>query len=132
MSRQNLDAVQRVYRAWAEGDARGDPSVYDAHLVYLSQPGDPDRGPHYGVEATNEYYRRFLASWDDWRIEATDYREVGDSVVVRARRTGIGKGSRVPVEDESFHVWTLRGGKAIRLEVFRTETEALEAVGLRT
>jgi ketosteroid isomerase-like protein len=130
VSRENLNALQRVYRAWAEGDVRGDTSIYDPHIVYLSQPGDPDRGPHLGLGATGEYYRDFLASWDDWRIEADEYREVGDSIVVRARRTGIGKGSRVPVEDEVFHVWSFRGGKVIRMEVFRNEAEALEAVGL--
>jgi hypothetical protein len=37
----------------------------------------------------------------------------------------------VPVEDQAFHVWTLRGGKVIRLDVFDAEHEALEAVCLR-
>ena len=131
MSQENVDAVRTVYRAWGEGDPRGNPAVYDPHLVYVSEPDDPERGPHYGLEAANAYYRRFLDAWDDWRIEATEYREAGDSIVVRARRTGTGKSSRIPMEDESFHVWTFRGAKAIRIEVFQTEAEALEAVGLR-
>ncbi len=127
---QNLEAVQRVYRAWGSGDTRGAPEVLDPFFVYFSQEGDPDRGPHYGLEASKDYYRRFLAAWDSWRIEAIAYREVGDSVLVRTRRTGTGKSSRVPVDDESFHVWTLRGAKAIRLDVFSDEVDALEAMGL--
>jgi hypothetical protein len=99
-------------------------------VVYTAQPGDPDRGPHYGLEATTAYYLRFLESWEDWRIEGIDYREAGDSVLVRTRRIGIGKGSGVRVEDEAFHVWTFRGDRAIWIEVLLTEAEALEAVGL--
>jgi ketosteroid isomerase-like protein len=71
-----------------------------------------------------------LESWDEWRIEGTDYREVGDSFVVQIRRTAVGKGSGVPIEDHAFHVWTFRGGRVIRLEVFERESEALDAVGL--
>jgi ketosteroid isomerase-like protein len=108
--------------------------VYDPFLVYIGQRGDspdPDPGPHYGLEAVNNYMRRFLDSWDNWRIAASDFRDAGDTVVVRARRSGVGKTSRAPVEDEAFHVWTFRGGKIIRLEVFVEERRALEAAGLR-
>jgi ketosteroid isomerase-like protein len=128
---ENLKTVQRIYQEWAAGNARIDTSVYDPHFVYISQLAEPEPGPHFGLEAANEYYRRFLASWQDWRIEASEFREVGDSVIVRARRSGVGRGSRAAVGDEAFHVWTLRGGKIIRLDVFEREHEALEAVGLR-
>jgi uncharacterized protein len=131
MSRENVEVLRRIYQEWAKGNARIDMSVYDPNFVYISQATDPDPGPHMGLEATRDYYRRFLASWEDWRIEASEFREVGNSIVVHARRSGIGRASRVPLEDHSFHVWTFRGGKIIRMDVFEQETEALEAVGLR-
>jgi ketosteroid isomerase-like protein len=54
----------------------------------------------------------------------------GDLVVVLARYTGRGKGSGVEVDTEGAHVWTLRDGKAVRLEIFADRIRALEAVGL--
>ncbi len=83
------------------------------------------------MEALSEYMRRFLESWDDLRMEATDYRAAGDSFVVQVHRIAAGKRSGVPLEDRTFHVWTFRGGVVIRVEVFDRESDALEAVGLR-
>ena len=130
MSQENLEVVRSIYREWEAGNARVDTSVYDPFFVLVSQPTDPDRGPHYGLEMANEYYRRFLSSWGAWRIEADEYRQAGDSVVVKTRRFGTGRSSGAALDDEAFHVWTLRGGKVIRLDVFGEESEALEAVGL--
>jgi hypothetical protein len=74
--------------------------------------------------------RGFLAQWQDWRIEAREFREAGDTFMVRVRRIGVGKGSEAPVEDQAFHLWTFRGHKVIRVEIFARESEALEAAGL--
>jgi ketosteroid isomerase-like protein len=134
MSQEDVERLRRIYAAWAEGDFWAGASLYDPYVVYVSHGSkggpDPDHGPHYGLEAMTAYMRRVLDSWESWRIAAIDFREAGDTVVVRARRTGVGKRSHVPVEDEAFHVWTFRGGKVIRMEVFADEAEALEAAGL--
>ncbi len=128
MSQENLDALKRLYERWGAGDW-ADASVFDTHAVGVF----PDLSPRgiYGLEALSEYMRRFLESWDDLRMEATDYRAAGDSFVVQVRRIAAGKRSGVPLEDRTFHVWTFRGGVVIRVEVFDRESDALEAVGLR-
>jgi len=127
MSQENLDALKRLYADWAVGNW-SDTSVFDPHVVGVFP--DPTPRAHYGLEALGEYMRRFLESWDDIRMEATSYREAGDSFVVWVRRTARGSGSGVQLEDGSIHVWTFRGRRAIRMELFDRETEALEAAGL--
>jgi ketosteroid isomerase-like protein len=42
----------------------------------------------------------------------------------------VGKRSQASVEDEGFHVWTVRGGRVIRIDVFSEEHQTLEAAGL--
>ena len=74
--------------------------------------------------------RRFLDSWDDIRIEASNYREAGDSFLVWARITGTGKRSGVGIERDVFHVWTFRDRWVVRMEFFDREANALEAAGL--
>ena len=131
MSEENLAALKRLYKGWAAGNVWAEASIYDPHVVYLSQASEPNPGPHYGVEAFTAYTRGFMEIWDNWRIAGLDYREAGGSFVVQIRRTAVGRGSGLPVDDHAFHVWTFRGGRVIRLEVFERESEALEAVGLR-
>lgn len=131
MSRENVETLRRCYEHWGEGDWSEPPiPLYDAHVVYISQENEPEPGPHYGLDAFSDYFRRFLASWDDLRIEASEFREQGDSVVVRVYRSAVGRESGLPIGDEAFHVWTFRGGRVIRMEVFIEEAEALEVVGL--
>jgi hypothetical protein len=46
------------------------------------------------------------------------------------RYTGRGKESGASVDTEGAHLWTLREGKVIRLEVFSGREKALKAAGL--
>ena len=59
------------------------------------------------------------------------FKDVGDTVLVEVKQTGIGQDSQVPVDHNYFQLWTFRGGKVIRLETIMREAEALEAAGLR-
>jgi ketosteroid isomerase-like protein len=51
-------------------------------------------------------------------------------VIVVQRQFGTGRESGVPVEFFNAGVYTLRGGKIIRVEYFETRADALEAAGL--
>jgi hypothetical protein len=54
----------------------------------------------------------------------------GDDVIVGLRLTGRGKTSGVEVEMARCNVYRIQDGLAIRVELFETKAEALEAVGL--
>ncbi len=51
--------------------------------------------------------------------------------MVLCRYTGRGKGSGVDVDVQGAHVWKMRDGKVVRLEIFSNREKALEAAGLR-
>jgi len=70
----------------------------------------------------------WLSEWEDWRAEAEEYLEMGGYVVVLARFRGRGKGSGVEIQQEGAHVFKLRDGKVIRLEIFATRKRAIEWV----
>jgi ketosteroid isomerase-like protein len=127
MSQENINALQRLYERWAAGDW-SETSLFDPHVVGVFP--DPNPVALYGLESLGIYIRRFLESWDDFRVEATAYREVGDSCVVEVHRSGVGKSSGMPMEDHAFLIWTFRGGRVIRVDAYDSEAEALEALGL--
>jgi ketosteroid isomerase-like protein len=66
-----------------------------------------------------------------WRAEADDYLELGNRVIVLASYYGRGKGSGVETRQEGAHVFELRDGKVIRLEIFATREKAIESVRSR-
>jgi ketosteroid isomerase-like protein len=51
-------------------------------------------------------------------------------VVVDARVTARGKQTAIPVEQRAAQLWTIRGGRVIRIRAYASLSEALESVGL--
>jgi ketosteroid isomerase-like protein len=55
-----------------------------------------------------------------------------DRVLVFSREGGRGTGSGAEVQtNATAHLWTMRDGKAIRMESYWERSEVLEAAGLR-
>jgi ketosteroid isomerase-like protein len=63
-------------------------------------------------------------------IEVLAIEGFGNYVLAQARTRGRGSASGVEVSNETFHLWTMRGQKAVRLANYERRTEALEAAGL--
>ena len=61
---------------------------------------------------------------------ARGYIAAGESVVVLTRYLGRGKASGVEVDAPGAHLWRMRNGKAVRLEIFSSRERVLDAAGL--
>jgi ketosteroid isomerase-like protein len=130
MSQENVEAVRRVYEGWGQGNFRAGIDVLDPMVLFVVRPEFPDAGTYLGVDRLRDYTRGFLEPWTRLTIEAEQITDTGDSVVAAVRQSGAGGESGAVTELRYFHVWSFRGGKVIRLELFRERAEALEAVGL--
>ena len=130
VSDANLDIVRQILDRWSEGDFSVAEGELDPHVVLVLRPEFPDAGAYVGLEGMGRYTRGFLEPWTRITIEAVELIPAGDSVVARVLQRGVGESSGAPAEFRYFQVWTLRGGRVIRLEMVREREEALEAVGL--
>lgn len=130
MALSPAETIQRIYERWGRGDYSGAAEIYDPHAVLVMAAGFPDTGVHVGLDGIRAYMRGFLEPWERITIRATEVIEAGDSVVVQIDQHGVGEGSGAATDFRYFHVWTFRGGRAIRLETFRERRDALAAVGL--
>ena len=82
-----------------------------------------------------EAFRDWLSTWEEWRVEAEEYRELdGERMLVLFHFSARGKTSGLEIEQ----IWTkgaslfhLRGGQVTRLVQYLDRAKALEAVGLR-
>jgi ketosteroid isomerase-like protein len=76
----------------------------------------------------NPRLRNWLSEWENWRIVPEEYLEFGDFVVVLTSYEGRGKGSGVEIRQEGAHVFRLRDGKVVRLEIFASREKAIASV----
>ena len=124
----NVELVRSIYDDWARGAMADDK--FDPEITMIEARELPGGGAlAEGIEAVRRYQRSFANYWDEIHFEPQEYLAAGDRVVVVARLTGRGKKSGVEVTREWAYVWTLRRGKALRMERYATRAEALAAAG---
>lgn len=66
-----------------------------------------------------------------FEILPLEYVAAGDRIVTPTKVKGRGRGSGIAVDAEGVTLWELKRGKVVRLTLYQTTEEALEAVGLR-
>src|ERR671924_1446924 len=98
MSRGNVEVVQRIVGAWAEGDFRAPIDEFDPNIVLVVRPPFAEPGVFLGAEGIRDYMRGFLAQWERYRIEPKDLQEAGDTVLARVVQHGTGRSSGVAGE----------------------------------
>jgi ketosteroid isomerase-like protein len=126
----NADLIRPIYEEWGRGNWRSRLEIYHPRMQW----GWSDEFPGLGgvcedQEDPNPRIRAWLSEWEDWRAVADEYLEIGDHVVVFTTYRGIGKGSGVEIIHEGAHVFQLRDGKVVRLEIFASRAKALESAG---
>jgi ketosteroid isomerase-like protein len=124
--------------------------VVRAAFSFVSIPGDPEpmiaasapdfemhlRGitgeqVHYaGVAGIREFFHDVSESWESFRFEATEIRELGDRVLVLADVRARGRASGAEVVGRWAWIVEVSDGKAASLRGFVTHGEALAAAGL--
>jgi ketosteroid isomerase-like protein len=90
----------------------------------------PSAGIYHGHEGVERFFREWLGTWTDYKMEAREYIDAGDSVVVVFCQGGIGRGSGVETERDFFGVYDLTDSKVVRYRQYESRKDALEAVGL--
>jgi uncharacterized protein len=129
MSQENVELVRGGYEAYARGDVDGVLGGLDPEIEVRPPPEFPGEDSYHGHAGFLAYWARWLDSWEEYRL-IPEFIDAGGRVVVVYRVVARGKGSGIEVETRLGHVWTVRAGQAVRMEIFRGPDEALEAVGL--
>jgi ketosteroid isomerase-like protein len=139
MSQENVENAKRGYAIVNEAVQSSD---WEAVRRYVEERFDPEvvLKPA-GVFPETEEMRghdgavRFLVTqteaFDALRVEPQEFVEAADRLVVTVRVTGHARHSGIEIEFDRSHVFTYRGGKVVRLEIYVDRAEALEAAGLR-
>jgi ketosteroid isomerase-like protein len=130
MSQENVELLRPVYEEWERGNLRAGAELLDPEVESVWPREFPSGGTYRGLKGHGDAMREWLSPWEDFRLIAEGFYEADNRVVVPFRVRGRGKESGVEVERRWAHIWTLRGDKAVRFEVYLDPAEALAAVGL--
>jgi ketosteroid isomerase-like protein len=132
MSRENVELVRSIVAAWERGDFN---SVEWAHpeIEYVFA-GGPSPGSWTGVGGMREGARANLTAWEDFKVEAEEFRRLdGERVLVFHSFTGRGRRSGLQLEKlraKGASLFYVRAGKVTRLIAYMDSELALADLGL--
>jgi ketosteroid isomerase-like protein len=132
MSEQNVEACRRVLEALGTrrdvdaGLPYFDPEVEFRSAIIGGAEGNAYRG-HDGVRA---WMAESDAIWVDLRVDADEFRDLGDDVLMLGRLHAQGRESGVEIDSPMAWLFTLRDERIVRARGYLDPQEALRAAGL--
>ena len=128
MSEENVETIRRGYTQWtAAGEIRAHPDlVWD-----VTNLGWPEQQIYDGPAGAMQFMAEWADAWDNWEMEAEEYIDAGERVVVIVNQRGRWKATGIPVEMRFGQVWTLRTDKRSGCSCTRTRTRPSKPWGCR-
>jgi ketosteroid isomerase-like protein len=136
MSSRNVETIRRLYDAWKADDYETVFATYDSDIRINPDPEawwvgvDDDYRGHDGMR---RYMSAVYEAFAEYRPEVERIVDAGGGMVLTLaveRARGRGSGAEVTAY-KTAHLWTLRDGKAVQVDLFMDRGRALEAAGLR-
>jgi uncharacterized protein len=118
MSQENVAIVRRIYAAWGQHGLWAASGDLDPAIQWVNPDDAVEGGTHTGVDAFERTLSKVSDSFEELQFDLDEFLDAGDEVVVVTTMRGKGRGSGVDIEDPQAHVWTIRGGKAVRMRWF--------------
>ena len=131
MSLENVEIVRRTADAYNRHDLDGIVEHWapDAVLDWSNSRG-LEAGVYRGHDEIRAFTQRFLATWDEVRLEMGEPMEAADDVLVVENVTYLRGRDGIQTQARSAWVLTFRDGQQTSLTLYQTKQEALEAAGL--
>ena len=130
MSQENVELVRRAYERLNGGDVDAlielcDPSF---RLDMSERVFNPQT--YEGHEGIRRFYEDVRDVWGEYRWDAEELLDAGESVVALLRAQGRGRGSGLEIDRRIAMLWAVRSGRATSVRLYVNRDEALEAAGL--
>ena len=132
MSEENVEVgepVRRLLAAFNKRDWGAFSVELDPEVEYAPVE---EHATFRGPEAFVRYAEQWFEAWDTFSAEAEEVESTPaeNRAFSAIRLRGTGKGSGVEIDQRTFWVYELRGGRLYRISEYNDRAEALEAAGL--
>jgi len=129
---ENLNLVRSIFAAGERGDYA--PSEWAHPEIEFVVAEGPSPGSRTGLTGMQASLRDWRDTWEEFRIEVDEYRELDDErVLVLVRRSGRGKASGLELaqmQTGGANLFYVRDGKVVRIVGYHDRDRALADLGL--
>lgn len=132
MSQENVAIVREAFEAMTGGDQQRLQQLLDPELEFHGTVGGIQEGEvaHGRSEIDEKFEKQDLEAWEERRLEAEDFIDAGDDIVVLLHEFRRGKGSGIELESRTAIVVAVSGGRVVRMQGYLDRDAALEAAGV--
>jgi ketosteroid isomerase-like protein len=128
MSAEDIEILEDGYAAFNRGDADEFMALLDPEIEWRMPAGGADTSVYHRYDGIRELLKNTHEVWGEYRAEPEEMIDLGDQVLVLARAIGRGRGSGAEVEAPVAHLWRMRNGRGIPVQMYVHRDEALEAI----
>ena len=130
MSEENVEVTRQAYDALNRRDLDAFLATMDADVDAVSLLVAME-GDYHGHAGIRRWWESLLNAFPDFAIEVVDVRDLGDLVLSTLHARGHGSDTDTPFEMPLWQLVRFRRGKCVWWSSYGSESEALEAAGLR-
>jgi ketosteroid isomerase-like protein len=132
MSREDVEVVRSAFLALADRGFDAMAEFLHPEINWRAMEGAPDDvGEMQGTEAARRYVEDWFETFDDFTTIPEELLDAGEDRVVGVLHiSGRAKLSGITTELRYAALYTLRGGKIVRVREYAERQEALDAAGL--
>jgi ketosteroid isomerase-like protein len=132
VSAENVATVRRGFEAYERGDFQAMIDYADPELITYRAPPNPDAGTYHGPQGFIEALVDWTEGFDEFQASLEEVIDANEEqVIARVHQTAVGSESRAPIEADFWFLYTFRGEKIVRLDLFIRRSQAFEAAGLQ-
>ena len=131
MSEENVEIAKEVVDAFNRRDVEDFFALAASDFEWFpAMAGTIEGGGYRGRDGIERYLVDIGDAWEEYRVLAEEFRDLGDHVVMLGRIEGRGRGSHAWVDSPTGTIFEFANGKMSRLRTYLDHAEALKAVGL--
>jgi ketosteroid isomerase-like protein len=132
VSVENVDVVRQLVQAFNRRDLPVMAEWFDAEIEWM--PGGPaavERPVYRGLDEVTGGFATTWETWDVFRLEEHEVRDLGESVLWLGRSHLRGGASQLDLDQEFAVHLLMDRGRIVRMHGFAAWREALQYAGLR-
>ena len=129
MSRQEIELLRHVYDDWSQGDFHSGRDLLDEHVEF--RMGGPYGDATRGRDVFEQQLREFLGTWTDYSIEAEEFVDAGDKVLIQAAneiKLSCGQSSMVLKKNGTIEIKGMKidiqGSQSVKQEAAQITSDA--------
>jgi ketosteroid isomerase-like protein len=132
MTQENVEIIKAAHDAFNKHGFSSESALrfYDDAVVFEEPPEQPAPRTARGREAAVELFGQFDEAWEEHHSDLEETRVIDDERVLALTVEHFRGRDGIAIDQPCGTIFTLRGGRIIRMQSFWEQRNALEAAGL--